>query len=137
VDERIIATVIAENPFEVPETMVDNYLASLVEEDREHRGQVADEAAREKEIRAMFRDSAVRVIQKYFVLDAIRRQEAIAVSPEEVDARIRALAQGIGKPEAEVRQMIAHPERRRGFERDLVDEKTMSFLREKAVVRSV
>jgi len=136
VDERIIDSIIDANPFEVPEVMVENYLASLVEEDRQHRGRVADEAAREKEIREMLRDSAVRMIRKYFVMDAIRRQESITVSPQEVDARIQGLAQAIGKTEAEVRQMISHPERRRGFESDLVDEKTMGFLRERAAVRS-
>jgi hypothetical protein len=32
--------------------------------------------------------------------------------------------------------MVSHPERRRGFESDLVEEKTMRFLRDHAVVKS-
>jgi trigger factor len=135
VDEKIVDALIAANPFEVPEVMVENYLASLVEEDRRQRATVPDEAAREKEIREMFRESAERMIRKYFVLDAVRRQERIDVTPEEVEARIEALAKHVGKPEAEIRQVMAHPERRRGFESDLVDEKTMSFLRARASVR--
>jgi trigger factor len=136
VDEKIVDAIIAANPFEVPEVMVENYLGSLVEEDRRQRERVADEAAREKEIRDMFREGAVRAVRRYFVLDAVRRQERITVSREEVDARIQALAQGLGKPEAEVRALVASPERRRGFESDLVDEKTMSFLRERSAVRT-
>jgi trigger factor len=136
VDEKIVDAIITANPFEVPEVMVENYLASLVEEDRRQRGTVADEAAREREIREMFREAAVRTIRKYFVLDAVRRQERISVSNDEVEARIQALAQGLGKPAGEVRALVAHPERRRGFESDLVDEKTMSFLRERSAVRS-
>jgi trigger factor len=136
VDEKIVDAIIAANPFEVPEVMVENYLGSLVEEDRRQREGVADEAAREKEIRDMFREGAVRAVRRYFVLDAVRRQERITVSREEVDARIQALAQGLGKPEAEVRALVASPERRRGFESDLVDEKTMSFLRERSAVRT-
>jgi trigger factor len=137
VDERIIDAIIAENPFEVPEVMVENYLDSLVEEDRRHRGPKAGgDPSREKEIRELFRTSAVRMIQKYFVMDAVRRQEKIELSAEDVEARVQVLAQGLGKSPEEIRQMVAHPERRRGFESDLVEEKTMRFLRERAVVRS-
>jgi trigger factor len=38
VDDKIVDAIIAENPFEVPQVMVENYLESLVEEDRRHRG---------------------------------------------------------------------------------------------------
>jgi trigger factor len=136
VDEKIIDAIIAANPFEVPEIMVENYLDSLVEEDKRHRGQTGDDPARAKEIREIFRPSAVRMIQKYFVMDAVRRQEKIELSAQDVDQRVQMLAQGLGKSAEEIRQIVAHPERRRGFESDLVEEKTMRFLREHAVVRS-
>jgi trigger factor len=136
VDEKIIDAIIAGNPFEVPDVMVENYLDSLVEEDRRHRGQQGSDPPREQEIREMFRNSAVRMIQKYFVMDAVRRQESIELSREDVEQRIQLLAQGLGKSPEEIAQMVAHPERRRGFESDLVEEKTMRFLRERAVVRS-
>jgi trigger factor len=136
VDEKIIDTIIDANPFEVPEVMVENYLDSLIEEDRHHRGQSAADPAREQEIREMFRTSAVRMIQKYFVMDAVRRQENIELSADDVNQRIQLLAQGLGKSPEEIRQMVSHPERRRGFESDLVEEKTMRFLREHVVVKS-
>lgn len=136
VDEKIIDAIIGANPFEVPDVMVENYLDSLVEEDRRHRGNAGSDPEREKEIREMFRDSAVRMIQKYFVMDAVRRQEKIELSGEDVEQRIQLLAQGLGKSPEEIRQMVAHPERRRGFETDLVEEKTMRFLRERAAVKS-
>ncbi|HEX6944509.1 MAG TPA: trigger factor [Gemmatimonadaceae bacterium] len=136
VDEKIIDQIIAGNPFEVPDVMVENYLDSLVEEDRRHQGVKSVDPAREKEIRELFRGSAERMIRKYFVMDAVRRQEKIELSAEDVNERIHLLAQGLGKSPEEILQMVAHPERRRGFESDLVEEKTMRFLREKAVVRS-
>ncbi|HET6348672.1 MAG TPA: trigger factor [Candidatus Krumholzibacteria bacterium] len=136
VDEKIIDAIIAGNPFEVPEVMVSNYLDSLVEEDRRQHGGQAGDPARETEIREVFRDSAVRMIQKYFVMDAVKRQEKIELSAEDVDQRVQLLAQGLGKPPEEIRAMVSHPERRRGFESDLVEEKTMRFLRDHAVVKS-
>jgi trigger factor len=136
VDEKIIDTIIEGNPFEVPEVMVENYLDSLVDEDRRQQGQSTIDPEREKEIRELFRTSAVRMIQKYFVMDAVRRQEKIELSADDVNQRIQLLAQGLGKSPEEIRQMVSHPERRRGFESDLVEEKTMRFLREHAVVKS-
>jgi trigger factor len=135
-DEKIIDAILAANPFEVPEVMVENYLASLVTEDRRQRGPVPDEAARENEIRQTFRESAERVIRKYFVLDAVKRQEKLEVTGAEIDERLRAVAERLGKPEAEVRQHMAGAKQRRGLESDMLDEKTMGFLRERSTVRA-
>jgi trigger factor len=136
VDEKIMDAILAANPFEVPEAMVENYLASLVAEDKRQRGPVADEEARATEVRRAFRASAERMIRRYFVLDAVKRQENLSVSEAEVDERLRAVAERLGKPEAEVRSHMAGARQRRGLESDLLDEKTMGFLRERATVRS-
>lgn len=135
VDDRIIDAILEKNPFEVPEAMVENYLKSLVAEDKRQRGRVTDEAARADEIRQVFRGSAERMIRKYFVLDAVKRQENLAITEAEVDARLRALAERLGKPEAEVRQHMAGASQRRGLESDMLDEKTMGFLRERTTIR--
>ena len=135
-DEKIMDAILAANPFEVPEVMVENYLASLVTEDRRQRGPVPDEEARANEIRETFRTSAERVIRKYFVLDAVKRQEKLEVSGAEIDERLRAVAERLGKPEAEVRQHMAGAKQRRGLESDMLDEKTMGFLRERSTVRA-
>ena len=135
VDDKIVDAIIAENPFEVPEVMVENYLASLVDEDRRHHGGAGDEA-REQEIRQMFRESAERMIRRYFVLDAVKRQENIGVTSADVEERIRRMAQHLGRPEEDVRRALEQPGRRRGFENDLLDEKAMAFLRERAAVKS-
>lgn len=135
VDDKIVDAIIAANPFEVPEVMVDNYLESLAEEDRRHRSGKADEN-REREIRELFRDSAMRMIKRYFILDAVKRQEKLEVTAAEVAERVRGMAQHLGRPEEDVRRALEQPGRRRGLESDLLDEKAMAFLRERAVVKS-
>ncbi len=135
VDDKIVDAIIAENPFEVPQVMVENYLSSLVDEDRRHRGGQGDEE-REREIRQLFRDSAERTIRRYFVLDAVKRQEGLAVTAADMDERIRRMAEHLGRPEEDVRRALEQPGRRRGFEDDLLDEKAMAFLRERAAVKA-
>jgi FKBP-type peptidyl-prolyl cis-trans isomerase (trigger factor) len=76
------------------------------------------------------------MIKRYFILDAVKRQEKIEVTAAEVAERVRGMAQHLGRPEADVHRALEQPGRRRGFESDLLDEKTMAFLRERAVVKS-
>jgi trigger factor len=134
VDDKVMDAVIANNEFEVPEVMIVNYLESLVEEDQRHHGGTADEA-RAAEIRQLFRPAAERAIRRYFILDALKRQESLAVTAADMDARIRAMAQHVGRSEEDVRRALEQPGRRRGLESDLLDEKAMAFLRERTTVK--
>jgi trigger factor len=135
VEETIIDRLIEGNSFEVPDAMVQNYLSSILEEDRRRRPQFPDEEARQKEIREHFHEAAVRSIKKYFVLEAIRKQEKIELSTEETDAKIEELAQGGTGNAEEIRQYFAQPERRRSLENDLLDRKVLGFLRDTAKVK--
>ena len=136
VEEKIIDSVIAQNPFEVPRVMVDNYISSLLEEDRRRRPKVDDESRREQEVRELFGDAAVRTIKKYFILDAVRRQEEIELTQEDIDTKIASLAEGAGRSEDEVREFLKNPERRRSFESDLLDQKILGFLRDTVAVKA-
>ncbi|HEX5133599.1 MAG TPA: trigger factor [Candidatus Krumholzibacteria bacterium] len=136
IDDKIIDAVLTANPFEVPEVMVQNYLASVIEEDRRQRDRGADNEARDQEIREAYRETAIRTIQRYFVLDAIRRQENLTVTRSEIDERIRAIAVRVGKPEAEIRALMEQGRRRASLESDMLDEKSMAFLRERTAVKA-
>ncbi len=135
VEEKIVDGVIAANEFDVPDAMVDNYIASILEQDKKRRPDVPDEAEREKEVREHFREPAVRTIKKFLILDAIRKQETIELGAEEVEERIEDLTKDAGDKADEVRAYFAHPERRRNLENELMDKKVMDFLREKAEVK--
>jgi trigger factor len=136
IQEKAIDRLIERNPFEVPEVMVQNYLASVLDEDRRRRPGVEDEAAREKEVQELFRDAAVRSIRKYFILEAIRRQEAIEVTEEEVGERVQRLAEATGREEQEIRDYLRDPEHRRSLEGEMLDEKVLEYLREQVDVRA-
>jgi trigger factor len=134
-EEKIIDKIIENNQFEVPDAMVNNYLTSILEEDRQRRPDV-DEEVREKEIREHFRKSAVRTIRKYFILEAISKQESIEVDDAEVDARIEEMAQGGEERSEEVKAYFANPSRRRSLTNDLHDQKVLAFLRENADIKA-
>ncbi|UCG51144.1 MAG: trigger factor [Candidatus Latescibacterota bacterium] len=135
IEEMIIDRVIENNPFEVPEAMVENYLTSVLEEDRQRRPNVPDEAARENEIREHFGDVAVRTIKKFLILEAVRKQESIELTRDEVDSKIDEISKDGGVKAEEIKQYFKHPERRRSLENELLDKKAIEFLRQNADVK--
>ena len=136
VNEKIIAELIERNPFEVPEVMVRNYLTSLMEEDRRRRPNVEDEAKREQEIGELFREAAIRSIKKYVIVDAVRRQEKVELSEADIEARVSKLAESTGRPADEIREHLKHPDHRRSFENELLDEKVYDLLRENVEIQA-
>ncbi len=134
VAEKVIDRLIDMNPFDVPEVMVENYLHSILEEDRRRRPEVEDEAKRAGEVQEMFREAAVRSIRKFFILDAVKRQENIEVTDEDIGRRVAQLAESTGRSAEEINDYLKNPEHRRTLENEMLDEKVLNYLREKAEV---
>ena len=132
--EKIVDRLIETNPFDVPEVMVHNYVHSLLEEDRRRRPQVPDEAERERELHELFRPAAERAVRRFFILDAVRRQAGIEVTDADVERRIAELAESTGKDAESIRARLAAPESRRRLENELLDEKVLNYLYEKAEI---
>lgn len=136
VQEKIIDQIIAKNTFDVPEVMVNNYLSSILEEDRKRRPQVEDEDKRVDEVSEAYRPAAERTIRKYFIMDAVRRQEGLELSESDIEARIQELADSSRHSEEEIRTALRNPETRRSFEDELLDRKVMDLLRSSADIKA-
>jgi trigger factor len=137
VQEKIIDKIIENNPFQVPEAMVDNYLTSIVEEDRRRRPKVDSEEARDAEVRHMFREPATRMVKRYLIMEAVVRQENLSVSEDEFSQKVASLAEGSGRPLEEVQKVFRDPKHKRNLENELLDQKVLNFLREKADIKVV
>jgi len=136
VQERILDQIIMKNTFDVPEVMVNNYLASLVEEDRKRRPEVEDEEKRVEEISEAYRQAAERTIRKYFIIDSIRKQEGLELNPSDIEARIQELADSSQHSEDEIRAALRNPETMRSFEGELLDRRVMDLLRSSADIKA-
>ena len=137
IQEKVIDKIIENNSFEVPETMVENYLTSIVEEDRRRRPNVESEEQRETRVREMFREPAARMVKRYLIMEAVIRQENLSVTSEEFSKKIEALAEGTGRPVEEVEKTFRDSKHRLNLENELMDQKVLNFLREKADIKDV
>jgi trigger factor len=136
-EEKIIDELIGLNPFEVPETMVENYLSSLIEEDKRKNPNQSNDQEREAEIRRIFRQAAVRTIKKYFTLLAVKEQENIKVEETEIEERIKKIIETSGEKDEDVQAYFKQSKNRTNLENQILDEKVLNFLRENADIKAV
>ncbi|MFH1755019.1 MAG: trigger factor [Candidatus Latescibacterota bacterium] len=135
IEEKMIDRIIEKNSFEVPDIMVENFLTSLIEEDRRKRPSVESEAEREREIRKIFHEMAVRNVRKYFILIALKKEKDFSVSAGELEDKINEIVDNSGEKAEEVTAYFKQKKPRTNLESQLQDEKVFSFLRENAVVK--
>jgi trigger factor len=137
VQERIIDKIIEKNRFEVPEAMVENYLTSIVEEDRRRRPHVDSEDGRETQVREMFNEPAARMVKRYLIMEAVVRQEKLSVSQEEIDKKIANIAEGAQRPVEDMEKIFRDKKHRRNLENELLDQKVLDFLQGSADIKVV
>jgi len=132
--ENIVDGLIRENDFELPESMVSNFLDNLVEAyKRENEAQEIDEAA----VREQNREAAVRNVRRYILLERIGEQESIKVTEEDVEARLGELAGRYNTEASRLKQIYDRSGQLGRLESDLFDERIFDFLIESASIEDV
>ena len=127
----LIDELIKANPFDLPESMVKNYLRNIHKErahDRDHGHQYDaenDHIHSEEEW-----TSAVRSLKSYLVIEAVRKKAAIKVSDEELDQYLQKRAVEMGVKIEDVKRSDGVESLRR----ELVENKVFDFLLECADV---
>lgn len=119
----LLQNIIDANPFEIPRSMIENYLDRMVPE---ADGQ--DETAL-----AQFREAAwpmaERMIQRMLVVAKIAETEALRATPEEVEERVGALAERLGRGADEVRAQLRKDGRLRELEDEITENKVLDYLK--------
>lgn len=135
-EEGILSALIQANPIEPPEAMVENALNAIVEDYRkEHEGH--DHPIDEDHVREQSRDLAAYQIRTHLLLEAVAQKEGIAVTDEEVDGRIRRMAEANQQSFEAVKRLLQRNKQLERIRRDLVAEKTLQFLIDRAQIDEV
>lgn len=94
--ERLIKALIEKNDFEVPDTLVDRQLESMLDNTKKRlayqRLSLEMMGMDEAHYKAQFRDVAVSQVKGSLLLDALAKQEGIAVEESDLEEKIRTLA---------------------------------------------
>jgi len=133
-DEALASQLVEKNPFELPESMVAEYLEDLLQRlNREGRELTAEETER---FRGEYRPHAEKRLKRDLLLDALARVENIQVADEEVDQAMRAAAEGEMNA-AEIERLLRHEEQRDRVRAHISERKALALLRERAKSKSL
>jgi trigger factor len=119
---RLMQLILEANPFEVPDSMLDDYLNRLIP-DRED----ADKETLDK-VREETRPTAADAIRRHLVIERIAETESLAAAPAEVDTRLEQVAQAVGRNVGQVRAQFQKSGRLTEIESEITEDKVFEYL---------
>lgn len=139
--ERLMTALIERNPIEVPEAMVGrqlDYMYENISGRMQSQGMSMQMLGMtEESFRPMYRDTAVKQVQGSLILEALARQEEVKVEDGEIDGKLEEIAKMANAPLEAVQKHYAGDDARRGLVSQIVEEKVVQFLLDKATVEEV
>lgn len=139
--EQLMNTLVENNPFEVPEGMVQNQLMHLKDSFSQRlkaQGMSLEMLGMNDENFAKtYRDMALQQVKGELILDSIAEQEELTVEDSEVDEKIKSIAEEANAPLENVQKYFENAQAREGLKGQLVSDKVIEFLLDKASVTEV
>ena len=120
---NLVAQILDANPFDVPDTMVNQYLDQLI---RPRKGDNAEDIQRMKEAT---RPAAVQALRRLLLVDRIADMEGLRATPADVEARLEELSGRFNKPVHEVRNQFQKSGRLAEIEESITEEKVFDYLK--------
>jgi trigger factor len=141
VRSSIVEAMLRENEFDVPKAMVDRRCETMVDEFLSSLGTRRPKASQEGEFRhRLFHDMEPRAreqVRANLLLEAIARAEGLEVTDDEIAAEIEHHLSHAGSAAAQLRSLYADPSARIGLRLQMLRERALERVVEKANVRTV
>jgi trigger factor len=138
--EALLAGVYEKNPFEVPPSLVREQLRQLFVEagiQRPEEDVSVGEGRLTDELREQFTARARQNVQSVFVVDALVEQLSLSVSEEGVRQKIEELASANPEQKQQLENFYAQADNRQALERQLLREKAVQAVVDKAEIKAV
>jgi len=119
---QLLDLVLEANPFEVPASMVDRYLDSIL-------GDTKDvPAERLTEARTQLRPEAERAVKRILVIDRLAEAQSLTATEDEIDQRVEEIAAANQTTPAKVYASLQKAGRLESIERELTEKKVFRYL---------
>jgi trigger factor len=139
--ERLVRELIERNPIEVPDAMVAKqleYMYTNITNRMRSQGMTPEMLGLAPQSFAeRYRTAAIGQVQGALLLEAIGRQEEIAVDEGEIDGRLEEIARMANAPLEMVKKYYAGEEARAGLMVQIAEEKVVRFLLDRARLTEV
>ena len=127
---ELISQLIEKNAFELPDSMVENYIQSMRQQNQNQNQNYDQDSDRDHEPSEEERENAVRRLKSYLLTEAVRKKADISVSDEEFEAYLEERANAAGVKVEDARRSGRADDLRR----ELEENKVFELLGEKANV---
>lgn len=138
-DEAIMDELLQRHSFEVPETMVELQIQQMIQNTRRRlvaQGLTLEQAGHsEEQMRVQYRDAALKAVRTALILEGIAKQEGMEVTEEDLGEAYQKISQRTGQATEEVKKVYEDPAALDALKGNLIEEKTLDFLREKAKMK--
>ena len=139
--EQIITRIISNHSFTPPPAMVERQTRYLMERyqnrSSEQPASESQPAPSMEETRKALEERAKRQVQATLLVEKIAQKENIEVSEKDVQERVDALARASGDKAKSVREFYSRADAREELRAQIVFDRTLNFLLEKASVKEV
>jgi trigger factor len=125
---ELLEQILAANPFEIPDSMVDQYIRSAIGGNEEIP---AEELAG---LREEFRPQAERAVKRFLVVDEIARTRTLAATEDDVDERVEAIAERTDSTPSEVYARLQKSGALERLEREITEKKVFEFLEAESTI---
>jgi trigger factor len=134
----LMEKLVQQHTIDVPEAMVDREAAAVLEELamtlRATGGRMEGLPEDPEALRTTARETATRRVRQALLLEAVAKQENLAVTEDEIEAEVNALAGMYRQEPAAVRRALEDPVRKAGLSGRILERKAMDFLFQHATI---
>jgi len=134
----IVDKLLEKNEFEVPSSWVERQVYTMMLDARQRmvqNGMPDDKAAEiSYNLHDRFKDQATRMVKASFILSEIAKKESIEVGEEEIEEKLRELAQRYAQDYESVKKAYENNEMSDRLKDDLLEQKALDFIEEKATI---
>jgi trigger factor len=132
--EQLMERLVAAHSFDLPESLIDRQVRYLLE--RQQRSG-APEGASTEDLRKELRPHAERQVKATLLLEKIAETEKVEVPDADVQKRIEESARAAGDRGSAVRQYYARPDARESLKSQMVMDRTIELLLDRAATKEV
>ena len=133
INNAVINYFIDKTKFDAPESMIQNYLDHIIENNKAQQPGMTEE--QEKEMRDSGLEGAIFNVKWYLVKEQIVNTEKISVSKEDMDNRTKELIEKEPQNEKGIKEFLQNPENQQRFFDDMLSEKLFKFLTDFAIIK--
>ncbi len=141
-NEQIFEALIAQQDFEVPETLVDQELGTILEEAKQkfayHNTSMEELGLDDGGLREKYRETALNQVRRHMILAKIIDQESLEVSDEALEAGYQEMADSFNQPVDVIKQFYAqNSDRIDVFKYALLEKKAIKLIIDKSSIEEV